>query len=320
MNGDREGNRLIEMARDAFHTQIATQPTRENNIPDLVFASDPDLLRDCKVGEKLSGCDHHLIRFNIKTEYKLTDNKTKIPDYRKANFNRARHLLPPVAWNRLNLSDADTAWTDFKNKLSEVERATVPMKTRRVNSTLNPPWMTANVKIAINRKKRNYNLMKQQATAEASEHYHRSLKACRTLIRKSKRNYEKKVASEAKANPKRFFTYIRTKKKAKNNVVPLTVENGVLTQGSKQMAGILNKNFASLLNTATVPTVPTSPTLTRDVEPQEIGTIQEQEVQKHLDKLDINKSTGSENLPQRLLKELQRQILQPLTSIFSRSV
>ncbi len=75
MNGDREGNRLIEMAEDAFLTQIVTQPTRENNILDQVFASEPDLIRDCKVGGKLSGCDHHLIRFNIKTEYTLNDKK-----------------------------------------------------------------------------------------------------------------------------------------------------------------------------------------------------------------------------------------------------
>ncbi len=148
MNGDREGNRLIEMAEDAFLTKIVTQPTRENSILNLVFASDPDLIRDCKVGEKLGGCDRYLIRFNIKTEYTLTDNKTKVPDYRKTNFNRARHRLPPAAW------------TDFKNKLLEVERATVPMKTRRANGTLNPPWMTANIKMAMNRKKRNCNFMK----------------------------------------------------------------------------------------------------------------------------------------------------------------
>ncbi len=233
MNGDREDNRLIKMAEDAFLTQAVIQLTRENNILDLVFASDPDLISDCKVGEELSGCDHHLIRFNIKTEFTLTDNKTKIPGYRNANFNRARQLLPSATWNRLDLTVADTTWTDFKNTLLEVERATVPMKTRRVSGTLSLQWMTANIKMVINRKERNYNLMKQQATTEASKHYHRSLRACRTLIRKSKRKYEKKVASEAKANPKRFFTYIRTKKKAKSNVGPLTDENGVLTQDNK---------------------------------------------------------------------------------------
>ncbi len=97
-------------------------PNRREKITlDPVFASDPDLICDCKVSEKLSGCDHHIIRFNFKTEYTLTDNKTKILDYRKANFSCARQLLPPAVWNRLNLTDADTAWTDFKNKLLEVE-------------------------------------------------------------------------------------------------------------------------------------------------------------------------------------------------------
>ncbi len=98
IDADRESNRLTEKADDAFLKQTVTQPKQENNILDLVFASDPDLIRVCKVGEKLGGCDHHLIRFNIKTEYTLTDNKTKIPDYRKTNFNSARQLPPPVAW------------------------------------------------------------------------------------------------------------------------------------------------------------------------------------------------------------------------------
>ncbi len=66
MNGDREGNRLIEMAEDAFLTQTFTQPTRENNILDLVFPSDPDLGRDLKVGGKLSSSNQRLIRFNVK--------------------------------------------------------------------------------------------------------------------------------------------------------------------------------------------------------------------------------------------------------------
>ncbi len=76
MNGDREGNRLIEMEGDAFLTQTITRPTRENSVLDLVFASDSDLIRDLKVGGKLGGCDHHLIRLNVKTKFTLADNRT----------------------------------------------------------------------------------------------------------------------------------------------------------------------------------------------------------------------------------------------------
>ncbi len=52
IHGDQEGNRLVEMIEDAFLTQIVTQPTRENNILDLVLVIDPDLIRNCEVGEK----------------------------------------------------------------------------------------------------------------------------------------------------------------------------------------------------------------------------------------------------------------------------
>ncbi len=71
MHGDQEGNRLVEMIENAFLTQTVSQLTRENNILDLVLVTHPDLIRNCEVGEKLSGCDHHLIRFNVKTEYNL---------------------------------------------------------------------------------------------------------------------------------------------------------------------------------------------------------------------------------------------------------
>ncbi len=255
MNGDREGNRLIEMVEDAFLTQIVTRPTRENNILDLVLTSDPDVIRYLKVGEKLDGNDHHFIRFKVKTKYTLADNKTKIPDYKKAKLNRARQVIPPAAtWNQLNFTHADTAWTDFKSKLLAIERETALWKQEGLTVPLtHRAWQKT--KGTINREKRNYSLLKQQAMAEAGEHYHRSLRESRTLIRKIKRNYEKKTASEAKGNPKRFFTYIKTKKKTKSNVGPLADENGVVTQDNKQVAWILNKNSASVFTVEITATV-----------------------------------------------------------------
>lgn len=42
---DQEGNRLIEMVKDSFLTQVVTQLTMENKLLDLVMVSDPDLIR-----------------------------------------------------------------------------------------------------------------------------------------------------------------------------------------------------------------------------------------------------------------------------------
>ncbi len=90
VDGDQEGNRLLEMLENTFMTQIISRPTRENNILDLDFVTDPDLVREGRVSEILSGCDHHLIRFSIRMEHELLENVSKIPNYRKANFSLAR--------------------------------------------------------------------------------------------------------------------------------------------------------------------------------------------------------------------------------------
>ncbi len=146
-----------------FLTQVVTQPTRENNILDLILVSDPDLVRYCEVGEKLGGSDHNIIRFNV-CSTQIDDNPTLIPDYRKANFNLARELLPSTAWEYIDSSHYVNRIVDmctvFRDKLLKVQRTTVPMKPRRINGVVDSPWMTMVIKRAINTKRRNYNLMR----------------------------------------------------------------------------------------------------------------------------------------------------------------
>ncbi len=100
--------------------------------------SDTDLTGECQIGEKLEGYDHHFIRFKIRTDHERTDNASKIPDYRRANFNLACSLLTQTNWEYTNLTPVEGAWNDFKNKLLEVEGTSVPMKTRRTNNAISP--------------------------------------------------------------------------------------------------------------------------------------------------------------------------------------
>ncbi len=86
----------------------------ENNLLDLVLVSDSDLTRECQVGDKLDGCDHHLIRLKIRTDHELTENTFKIPDYKRANFNLARELLTQTTWEYTNLTHVEAAWNNYK--------------------------------------------------------------------------------------------------------------------------------------------------------------------------------------------------------------
>ncbi len=214
----------------------------------------------------------------------------------------------------LNLTLVDDAWNIFKNKFLEAERATVPMRTRRPNNGINSPWITIQVRRLINLEKRNYNAMKENNTAEAREQYHSSLRVCRTLIRQCNRDQERQIAREAETNPKKFFIYIRTKKKSKRNIGPLKDESGALAQDNGHMVEILNKNFASVFTVENTESVPKSPVAPRGQTPLEIGSMDKRDVRKYLDRLKTDKSTGPDDLLPRLLKEL------PLTAIYNQSL
>ncbi len=115
-------------------------------------------------------------------------------------------------------------------------------------------------------------MLKEKSTDEARRLYHQSLRACRTHIRQRKGDYEKLIAREAKSNPKKFFIYITTKKKTKINIDPLKDERDVLTQDSRQMVEILNKNFASLFTVENTQSVPEGPAPPMGITSLQIGS------------------------------------------------
>ncbi len=85
----------------------------------LVLVRDHDFTHECQAGEKLSGCDHHLIRFKIKTDHQLAEHKSKTSDYRRANLHLARELLTRTTWDPMNSTPVDSVWNGFNDKLLE---------------------------------------------------------------------------------------------------------------------------------------------------------------------------------------------------------
>ena len=62
MTGDAEGTRLLDFASEEILTQWVEEPTRGNNILDLVFSSEDNLISNLEVGEKLGKSDHSIRR------------------------------------------------------------------------------------------------------------------------------------------------------------------------------------------------------------------------------------------------------------------
>lgn len=72
-------------------------------------------------------------------------------------------------------------------------------------------------------------MMKENDTDESREQYHNTFRACRILIRQSKRDYEKRIARETKSNPKKNISFNTYEKKSKSNIGLQKDESGTLT-------------------------------------------------------------------------------------------
>ncbi len=202
MNGDQDGNRLLEMIEDTFLTQIVTQPTRENNLLGLVLVSDSDLTREYRQRKTKWLRPPPYSPYN---QNRPRAHRKQVQDSRlqEGQFKSRFELLTQTTWEPVNSTPVNCEWNGFKCKLLDVERTSVAMKTR-TNNAISPPLITPQVRQAVNLKKRMYNFLKRNNTNEARDHYNQSFRACRNLIRQRKHDYVKRIAREAKSYPKMF--------------------------------------------------------------------------------------------------------------------
>ena len=77
--------------------------------------------------------------------------------------------------------------------------------------------------------------------------YKEALNLATIEIRKSKRTFEKILASNITNDNKSFYAYIRSKQKVRDKVGPLESNSGSIISDGFQMADVLNVYFSSVL-------------------------------------------------------------------------
>ena len=322
-SSDNEGSRLLKIIKKLYLSQFVSEPTLDNNILDIVLASDPDLIHICEVGEILSNSDHKIIRCNINCEVDVKENMLLVPNYSKGNISGLKSELQKINWQTVLTSNSvEQMCTIFTNTLLEVENKWIPKVRRRINGTKKPQWMTNDIRLLINRKRRVYKNYKQSKLHDDFLRYIAIKRHCEREIRKAKRNLEINISQQSKTNPKKFFQYIRSKKTVKEKIGPIRDAQNRLVSDCKNMAVILNSFFHSVFITEDVSSLPSVNHIFAGAENDmlKVEEIHESDVAKHLRHLDPNKSTGADQISARLLRECQDELVLPLKLLFNRSL
>jgi hypothetical protein len=101
-------------------SQLVTEPTRLNNVLDLVMVDCDRLVYGVTVLDHFSTSDHNMVAFNIQSAFKILTSKTSKPRL-KLDYMTLRALLREVDW-RVALpvtNDVNCMWLNFLDVLNK---------------------------------------------------------------------------------------------------------------------------------------------------------------------------------------------------------
>ena len=126
--------------------------------------------------------------------------------------------------------------------------------------------------------------------------YSHQEKRVKALVKKAKIDYEIKLASNVKENPKSFFGYIRGQHKGKDTVGPLRDnKTGEMIEEYEVMANTLNEFFVSVF-TSEDSNIPVLADRLDDAKHMKYFDVTEDEIEKQLIKLKEGKAPGPDNI------------------------
>ena len=254
---------MCDLATKYHLTQQVGQPTRGDEILDLVWSSDPDLISNISVDSFPSITDHCVVTasttYNMAKEvFKernfLLDSGRRFHqlDFAKAPWPEIKRRLGLIDWQpveSLARTDVTAAHSLFVESVLPVIEDLVPLKKvgkkfgkRRVDKERRTLW------------RRLGKVKKRLATTSSITRATSFLKTQQKLEQQLKMSYdsqgwedENKVVNAMKLNPKAFFAYGRAKQKTKARVGPfLDPDTGIPNPDPDFAAKLLSDQYSSV--------------------------------------------------------------------------
>jgi len=310
---------FINTVEDCFLTQHVSCPTRGDAVLDLVLSSEPELVSDLKIINNLGDSDHNMIVFTVHLFCNDHTDVKKLRDYSRGDYATFNQCLSKIDWDDFLSSDIENSWNRFRDLLLDLVAQHVPMKKITQKRKFKKPiWMTYKAVKLVGKKRKAFKKHRDTSHPAVKS----ANKAAKRELRRSLKNFEKKLSQNIKSDRKSFFAYVRGKTKSKVLIGPLLDSNGTVLDSPIEMVTEFNSYFASVFTSENVQKLPTVTNMfcgSADDRCQDVIFSQD-DVAKVLSKLREDKAAGADDLPPRLLLQIKDQISYPLFLLFRKSL
>ena len=327
----RVSETYLNIALDLGLEQVVNFPTRLQNTLDLIFMSHPNYKVRCKplppVGYK---CDHDIVLLDTACR----PHRARLPRRRLYMWKKAdtqgikKHLhLFSAAFTSSpdhdpSLDDQETnpiecMWSKFKAAVTSAVEKYVP--TKMSSSRQTHPWVDTKLRRLMRQKQRAHWRAKKTGKSKHWRRYKDLQRKAQTTSRQSERTYLQKVVSEdLDKNPRRFWSYIKSRKQENEGVSSLIDKDGFLQSDSQKKSDILNNQFQSVYTREDTQNLPDKgPSLHPTMENIIVKT---PGVIKLLKNLNPYKAAGPDTIPTFILKTAAEELAPALTKIFQHSL
>ena len=317
---------------------IPTRVTpKTQTLIDNIFASPFD--QEIQTGNITIGISDHLPQFLIlQSNHELSKNSDIY--YRDWNVFEEKEFTLKFYDNnwddtlKLQNRDPDLSFNNFYSKILELIELHAPLKklTRKQKLNKRKPWITKGIRKSIQHRNKLLNLFVKSKDIHSKENYHKNYKYFRNqivnLIRISKDNHYKNFFTKNIQNSKNIWKGINeliniNKSNDISNIL-LNVNNKVVTDPIIT-SSIFNNYFTTIADDIRKTIPKTKNKYFKDFlhnSPQNsffFNAITNNEVIRTIKSLDPNKSSGPNNIPNKILNLLLIDISDILTKIFNLS-
>ena len=261
------------------------------------------------------------MHFNIKIKSDETKGKQCRRDFRKGNYKEIRKRLAHIDWNdKMKNKTATECWNILRGELDSAIDSFVPMKKQGKRSK--KKHLSNEAFRKIRHKQNMWRVYKHTGKDQDYVVYKEALNAATNEVRKSKRNFELKLAQNIKSDSKSFYTYVRSKQNVRDKVGPLEDNAGDKITEGILMAEELNMHFSSVFTREDTSSLPVPETKFNGSEEEKLGKliVTPEVVASKVNNIKEHKSPGVDRLSPKILKETVEQISKPLAHVFNMSL
>ena len=313
---DSRGRPFYDACSDAFLTQHVEGATHlSGNTLDLVLSSDPSLVRGVEMIGRIGASDHETLLVDVPLDALTRRASYTMRNFNKANFGEMRRELI-IDWEAaLSGLSVDSMWTSIKSRINGTIEKFVPLK--RIGLNRKPKWLNHEILMLIGKKRKAWSRWKECRSAENEREYKNLEKLVKRRIRNSKNNTERRVAKDAKENPKAFFSYVNSSKKTRVKIGPLKDRSGEIVTDPLEQAGILNAHYATVFTRSMndLPVVESS--MEEVIDDVDVSI---ERVKNTIDELKEISAPGPDNIGNKVIMELKEQLALPFSILFRKSL